>query len=170
MVKLIFLCFLLFVVVMDFSFRKVRNWVVLTGLFVGLLVPAFGFSGLISGLPSLGLGVAAALLLMLPAYIKRWMGAGDVKFFVVLSVWLGFSPALMASFLGGSVLALAHSLVYLVAVWLQRNNNFSMAFSADYLNQSINQFISKNTKKKSIPYAGYMAIACMTWLLLNHKG
>ena len=169
MLKLFFLFFLITIAVMDFTQRRVGNWVVLTGLFVGLLVPVFGFIGLISGLHSLGLGVTVALLLMLPAYIKGWMGAGDVKFFVVLSVWLGFSPALMASFLGGSVLALAHSLVYLLAVWLQRNNNFSMAFPAGYLNQSINKLIAKNTKKKFIPYAGYMAIACMIWLLLNHK-
>ncbi|MBS7351198.1 MAG: prepilin peptidase [Comamonas sp.] len=167
---LFLLVFLIATAVIDFRCRKFRNWMFLTGLLGGLLLPIFGLISLNRDMSSLVLGVAVALLLMLPAYIKGWMGAGDVKFFVVLSVWLGFSPALMASFLGGSVLALAHSLVYLVAVWLQRNNNFSMAFSAGYLNQSINQFISKNTKKKSIPYAGYMAIACMTWLLLNHKG
>lgn len=165
-----FLFFLISTAVTDFIFRKVRNWLMLTSLFIGLLAPVLGSDSFDRGLYSLLLAVTLVLVLMLPFYMKGWMGAGDVKFLVVLATWVGFSTPLAASVLGGSLLAFIHALCYLALQLLNRPACLGCVSLSSNFVKPINSLIGSAERKKSIPYAGYMAVSCIFWLLFIHRG
>lgn len=168
------LLWLIAIAVMDLRIRKVRNWMVLLGLGIGLValagdiqpfqVPAW------KGL----LGMLAAFAALLPFYALRWMGAGDVKFAAVVGLWLGFSPYLLAIWVGGSLLAGLHGLLVLArrklpatpaGIWLQSRLSWrarTVLFSSDDQDEPDSD---PRAVKRSIPYAGYMALTAI-WLVL----
>jgi prepilin peptidase CpaA len=98
----------------DWRTRKIPNWLNLSGVILGLGLNCFllQFHGLLSA--SLGLGLA--LLVYLPLYLVRGMGAGDVKLMAAIGsiagpqIWLGIFLA--TALLGG--------LASLVLVFSQR--------------------------------------------------
>lgn len=156
---------------MDLRLRKVRNWMVLLGLAIGLVALFRGAHPyqvtLLDGL----LGMGVAFVALLPFYALGWMGAGDVKFAAVIGLWLGLSPALLAIWVGGSVLAGLHSLLVLawsalqqrpLGLWLQAQVG-ALAPASKPLELNLN-FVARN-RTRSIPYAGYMAIAAIALMV-----
>lgn len=75
--------------VWDFRFRRIPNWLVLSALILGfgvnILVFGFGYPGLLGSLAGMGL----ALLVYMPLYIIRAMGAGDVKLMAAIGAIIG---------------------------------------------------------------------------------
>jgi prepilin peptidase CpaA len=106
----------------DLHTRRIPNrlvlWGTLTGLILNSFVPsgaglfdaAFGGLGLAQALAGAGAGLA----LLLPMYLLRALGAGDVKLMAMCGAFLGPDAVLEATlltFLCGGVLALAAALV-----------------------------------------------------------
>ncbi len=95
---------LLMASVTDARTRRIPNW--LTGSGVAL---AFAFSlllapGLLQGFQAWWLGLAVGLLLPMPLYLLRVMGAGDVKLLAMVGAFLGPQlawQAVLASFIAG---------------------------------------------------------------------
>jgi len=91
--------------VYDVRFRRIPNWLVLSGLVLGIGLNTFLFewSGLRFSLKGLGLG----LVVYFPLYLLRGMGAGDVKLMAAIGSivgwanWLGIF--LVTAVLGGFV-------------------------------------------------------------------
>jgi prepilin peptidase CpaA len=83
----------------DLRSRKIPNWLTVPGFVVGVAANAFlgGWSGLKSSL--LGTGLAFALLL--PFWLLRSLGAGDLKFAASLGAYFG--PERLIDILIGSV-------------------------------------------------------------------
>lgn len=162
---------LIAIAVMDLRIRKVRNWMVLLGLTIGT-VALFSGAHPFQVTPLNGvLGMLVAFIALLPFYALGWMGAGDVKFAAVIGLWLGPSPALLAIWVGGSVLAGLHGLIVLawsalqhrpLGMWLQTQMG-SVGAPAKPLELHLN-FVARN-RTRSIPYAGYMAVAAIGLLL-----
>ena len=164
------------ITVMDLRIRKVRNWMVLLGLSVGLVAIAVGVQPFqVSIWNGLG-GMLVAFAALLPFYALRWMGAGDVKFPAVMGLWFGLSPNLLFIWVGGSLLAGVHGLLVVLwrrlqwsptASWLQARLPLRMAavFSAPGINNTISA-VGRREIQRSIPYAGYMAIAAI-WIVLS---
>ena len=164
------------ITVMDLRIRKVRNWMVLLGLSVGLVAIAVGVQPFqVSIWNGLG-GMLVAFAALLPFYALRWMGAGDVKFAAVMGLWFGLSPNLLFIWVGGSLLAGVHGLLVVLwrrlqwsptASWLQARLPLRMAavFSAPGINNTISA-VGRREIQRSIPYAGYMAIAAI-WIVLS---
>ena len=162
--------------VMDLRIRKVRNWMVLLGLSMGLAFIAAGVQPFqISIWNGLG-GMLVAFVVLLPFYAMRWMGAGDVKFAAVMGLWFGLSPNLLIIWIGGSLLAGVHGLLVVLwrrlqwssaASWLQARLPLRMAavFSVPGINNTISA-VGRREIQRSIPYAGYMAIAAI-WIVLS---
>ena len=95
------------VCVSDLRSRRIPNWLVLliAGLGLANAVAASSGTGLVRAAASVGVG----LILWLPFYLLRMMGAGDVKFFAAACAWLDPITALRAALLSavfGGVLAL----------------------------------------------------------------
>ncbi|MBB6578871.1 prepilin peptidase CpaA [Comamonas odontotermitis] len=172
----VLLLWLAVVAAMDLHSRKVRNWMVLLGLATGTVALFSGvqpfwvepWSGLV--------GAAAAFAILLPFYALRWMGAGDVKFAAVMGLWFGISPYLLAIWLGGSLLAGLHGMAVLAwrrlqlsvyGGWLQAHLPAPLAASMVPATASPTTTASgKRVIQRSIPYAGYMAIAAI-WVVLR---
>src|SRR4051812_23420093 len=94
--------------IVDLRSRRIPNW-----LTASLLVAGIGLNLWRGGLPGGGLAVAGAalgLLMLLPLYVIRAMGAGDVKLLAGLGALLGphalVSVALYAALVGGLMSAL----------------------------------------------------------------
>lgn len=83
----------------DLRSRRIPNWLTVPGFGAGVAVNAFlnGWSGLKSSL----LGTCLAFALLLPFWLLRSLGAGDLKFAVALGAYTG--PGRLVDILIGSV-------------------------------------------------------------------
>jgi len=73
--------------VLDLKYRRIPNWLTLGALCIGLGVQ-FSRSGA-SGIPVALAGAALGLVVLLPFYVMRAIGAGDVKLLAALGALLG---------------------------------------------------------------------------------
>ena len=163
---------LIAIAVMDFRIRKVRNWMVIVGLLVGLAVLLTDAQPFQLSVGTALLGLLAGFTTLLPLYALGWMGAGDVKFAAVVGLWVGCTPTLGLIWLGASVLAGLHSLVVLAWHRLQASGLgfWLLAHVPSWGNQAMPaplnlQFNARN-RRRSIPYAGYMAVAALALQVL----
>jgi prepilin peptidase CpaA len=91
----------------DVRTRRIPNLLTLPAAGLGLVLHLVlhGREGLFSSLGGLGVG----MLVLLPAYLGRMLGAGDVKLMAALGAWLGWPAtvtAVLCSALAGGLLAL----------------------------------------------------------------
>lgn len=98
----------------DVRARRIPNAIVFAGMLAALAMAALpGGSGLLSASGGLALGLA----FLMPLYVLRLMGAGDVKLLAMVGAFVGAGHILavaIATLLVGGVLALA------VAAWQRR--------------------------------------------------
>jgi prepilin peptidase CpaA len=91
--------------VYDIRFRRIPNWLVLTGLMLGLGLNTFWFQW--RGARTALLGIGLAFLIYFPLYVLRGMGAGDVKLMAAIGAIVGpvywFGIFIVSSLLGGAV-------------------------------------------------------------------
>ncbi|WP_230847691.1 A24 family peptidase [Comamonas testosteroni] len=76
----------------DIRYRRIPNWLILIGGILGV----FSHADILSISPlsvtwgdSL-IGILLVIAVLLPFWIAKVMGAGDIKFLIVLSLWLGW--------------------------------------------------------------------------------
>lgn len=104
----------------DVRYHRIPNPFVFWGAGLGILLNVFMPQGLgfASQLPGGGgflsaiEGLAIGLAVMLPMYLLRAMGAGDVKLMAMVGAFLGpmdVLGAILATFLAGGVLSLAYA-------------------------------------------------------------
>ncbi len=91
----------------DIRYRRIPNWLVLPAVLLGFALNAFLYG--LAGLKYAGLGFGLAVLIYMPLYALRGMGAGDVKLAAALGAFVGWQNWLLlfvfAAVIGG-VLAL----------------------------------------------------------------
>lgn len=173
---LFIIIWLIAIAVMDLRIRKVRNWMVLLGLFMGLAAIAVGAQPFQVSLREGLIGMLVAFAALLPFYALRWMGAGDVKFAAVMGLWFGLSPNLLLIWLGGSLLAGVHGLVVLLwhrlqwsssMGWLQARLPLHVATALAASGRAVRPSSGEPRQiQRSIPYAGYMALMAI-WIFLG---
>lgn len=73
--------------VYDIRFRRIPNWLVLTGLVLGVALNTFLFQW--SGVRASLLGICLAFGIYFPLYLLRGMGAGDVKLMAAIGAIVG---------------------------------------------------------------------------------
>lgn len=158
--KFIWLLLLMAVAVIDFQYRKVKNILIVLMFFLGVFFIFLNknpfYLNIFDGL----VGAGFVFLIFLIFYRFKWMGAGDVKFAGVLGLWMGLSSGLVVVLLGATVFAMLH------AVWeifISRKTSFAIE------KENIKNIFNQKEKNKSIPYAGYMAVAAILWMMSGHK-
>ena len=93
--------------VVDLRWRRIPNWLTLGALVAGLVLQSvrFGTLGVLIALAGAGLGLA----LLLPFYVIRAIGAGDVKLLGAVGALVGphdlVSVAIYTALVGGAISA-----------------------------------------------------------------
>lgn len=95
----------------DFHDYRIKNNLIVTGTVLGIALNTFLFAetGFLDSLIGLGFG----LLLLLPFYLLRIMGAGDAKLLAMIGVFVGQNDILwvfLYTLVAGGLLALVFSL------------------------------------------------------------
>ena len=78
----------------DVRTRTIPNRLTFPALLIGLA--AHGVLGGVDGFKSSLVGMAVAGGVLLPGWLFRWMGAGDVKLMAAVGAWLAWPQALIA--------------------------------------------------------------------------
>ncbi|MFD0669606.1 A24 family peptidase [Ramlibacter sp. MAHUQ-53] len=97
--------------VIDLRSGRIPNWLTVTGMGWGLAFSASQGLGTGAGLATGLAGLATGLAVMLPLYLLRATGAGDVKLMAMTGAFLGTQPMLVTTlfvFIAGGVMALLH--------------------------------------------------------------
>lgn len=153
----------------DVRYHRIPNWLTLGGILTGLCMRhgASGWSGVFNGLDGLMVG----LLLFVPAYLKRGVGAGDVKLIAAAGCFLGPLPTLImvaATLMIGGVLGVG------VLIWHSGLGRFCYRYllmlkillyvgNIDYIPPSVNE-----PARLRFPFA--VAIAAGTGYVLWRQG
>ncbi len=91
----------------DIRFRRIPNWLNLSGMILGFGLNAFFFQ--MHGTVTAGLGLLCAVAIYMPLYLLRGMGAGDVKLMAALGSLVGpgnwFQIFLATAIVGGAAAA-----------------------------------------------------------------
>ncbi|MES2024387.1 MAG: prepilin peptidase [Pseudomonadota bacterium] len=156
----------------DILFRRVPNGVLLLALLAHagyFFVTGHGITG-VDVSQSL-IGGVVGLLIFLPLYIWRVMGAGDVKFLIVLGALLGLK-GLIGAWLLGSLLAGVHAIVFyfsetLVAVMPLGLHRLMQQMANSEVYQRV---LNARQGRQGIPYAAYLAIAVIFSLITTWEG
>jgi Flp pilus assembly protein, protease CpaA len=99
----------------DWRFQRLPNWLTLGGLAAGAAYLLLAGAAPLGGDPLRNwMSAGVALLVLLPPYVFRWMGAGDVKFFLAMGL-LGGAKVLLPAFLFGSLLTGMWALAVVIA-------------------------------------------------------
>ena len=159
-------------VITDLRARIIPNALVLTGALTGILLAGLHPEG-IGFLRALG-GLALGLVIFLPVYFLRAMGAGDVKLMAMTGAFLGYAAvpeaALWVLLMGGA-LALVFALRRSVArrmVGNLREMLFSAAASVQI--RVLPDFSRGPQTAARLPYAVAIALGVTAFLLARHFG
>ena len=93
LLKIALICIVVAAGIYDLRFRKIPNWLNLSGMILGLGMNTLFFG--LHGLAAAALGLICAAMVYLPLYLIRGMGAGDVKLMAAVGAiagpqnWLG---------------------------------------------------------------------------------
>ncbi len=141
----------------DMRSRKVPNRLVLAGAACGTAVAACrGWQGLAAGLGGMLLG----LLLLLPAFMLRLAGGGDVKCLAVIGLFTG-PQLLWVSFLRGAV---AGGLVAMVLLAARRLSHLRRRDGKEASGRVI------LAASWTLPYAGILSLTAALSAVLSQAG
>ena len=168
-VEIALLAVLLVAAVYDVRFRRIPNWISVTGVAIGLALNAFlfGLPGVWLSLGGLGLGFGVYFLL----YLIRAMGAGDVKLMTAVGAMVGwqdwFGIFLVTAILGGVmalILAASHGRI--------QKTLWNVGFILSEMKSGRPAYIAKeeldvrSPKSMGLPHGAVIAVGTVFFLVL----
>ena len=164
--------------VYDVRYRRIPNWLTVTGVVLGLLLnsflyqgisPAvFGFAGLFFALR----GLIVAFVVYLFLYALRAMGAGDVKLMAAVGAVVGwenwFGIFLVTAIVGGVA-----SVVLAIARGRLRKTLFNVGFILSELKSGRPAYLKreeldvKSDKSLGLPHGAVIAVGSIFFLALS---
>lgn len=177
------ICLLAIAAWSDFKARRIPNWLVLSGVVAGLIANGFlpaglglnnafapGGIGWLAALQGMGLGLAV----LLPLYLLRAMGAGDVKLMGMVGAFLGpvhVQGAILFTFLAGGLIALILALRSGMLKRLIQNIKFILM--GGIVKMSVGQLPVMDDLPLSVgklPYGVAIAMGTLGWLVWQRLG
>lgn len=166
----------------DLKSRRISNKLVLAGICAGCLlnIALPEGNGFLSALPGAAgidgalAGLATGFCLMLPMYLLRALGAGDVKLMAMVGAFLGPDAILrvvLATFLAGGMLSLT---VAVHGHQLRRlANNLHTMMLACYFRLAMNEMPAMSAIPESagkMPYAVAIAAGTLACIAIKRSG
>jgi prepilin peptidase CpaA len=154
--------------VIDVRTYRIPNWLTMGGAVLGLLINAFGSQiGLLNALGGLGLG----LVLLLPLWAVRVLGAGDVKLMAMVGAFLGVPEilgALVFSLIAGGLAAAGFALSRRKGLQMLRNVQETVVTSVLTVAAGHAPSLSTMPSIGKLPYAIGICAGCIAWLIYHH--
>ena len=158
--------------VSDYRTRRIPNWLVLAGALYAVIyntaLPPTPHDNILFPLTGLALG----LLLFLPLYLLRAMGAGDVKLLAMVGAFLGPGDtfyAALSTMIAGGVLAILFVLARGKALPMLRNltSVFHLSVVSVASGGAPNLQIAPQASAGKLPYGVAIAIGTIGYLVLH---
>ena len=170
------LAMLLVAAIYDVRFRRIPNWITVTGAAMGLVLNAFLFgppgswfslAGVWFSLRGLGLGFGVYFLL----YVIRAMGAGDVKLMAAVGAMVGWQDWL-GIFVVTAVLGGAMALILMASHGRIRKTLWNVVFILSEMKSGRPAYIKKeeldvrNPKAMGLPHGAVIGVGTVFFLVL----
>lgn len=159
----------------DYRSYRIPNWLTFGGTAVALayalavpFVPGQGFLWAL-------VGMAIGLFLMLPFYMLRAMGAGDVKLMAMIGAFVGgdhIIPIILLSFIVGGTMAIGFA-VYKRVLWRMLGNVKSMTqmlILSAMTGAASSTSVDAGTSGGKLPYGVSIAIGTIGYLVARQLG
>lgn len=159
------LLWLLCVAVYDFRKRRVPNWLVLSGAVLALAILGLGAQPFGVGWMAALAGAAAGFGFLLLFYAMGLMGAGDVKFAGALGLWVG-PYALVPIWIVASLFAGLHGALWLALQRWPLSPRLALILSGP---PSAAVGGTSPSRARFIPYAAYLSLATVAWMLWGRQ-
>ena len=165
---------LLLAAISDCHSHRIPNWIVLFGIGFALIDQCVRWLPLEGPLFTLA-GLVVGLLLFLPLYLLRAMGAGDVKLLAMVGAFLGpadtFRVALATLVVGG---AMAIAFVLIKGTALRMVQNLSAIFQVGFLDvlggHAPSLRVSPTESAGKLPYGVAIAVGTIGYLVFQQLG
>jgi prepilin peptidase CpaA len=159
--------------VIDMRSMRIPNWLTVSGMLLGLAWnTALGSPFYIGFLWALG-GLATGLVLLLPLYVLRVMGAGDVKLMAMVGAFLGLPEILYAvlfTFILGGVFALIYAVAHRSAGRMVGNVLDITRFATFGLMSGVLPSMAMGPSIGKLPYGISIAAGTIAWLAARLLG
>jgi prepilin peptidase CpaA len=158
LLPLLMVPFCTLIAISDVSTRRVPNAWLLSALAVGAVLWCVDWMTGRTGAPWQPLvGFFSGLLVLLPFYAIRWMGAGDVKLFATLGFLLG-AKALLPIWIIASLLAGTYVIYRVLSNYRLRHATQGM-LDADVIRE-----ITAERTRRGTPYAAFLSAGALITL------
>ena len=158
----LFIGWALTVVLFDCFWRRIPNWLVITGLVLACVLAASGCSPFHIALKDAALGLLAGLVALMPFYLMGVMGAADVKVFAALGAWCGVH-ALLGLWIAASVVAGIHALWLIMTAAIKSSRSATAHIVSDDGNneQRARHATFMIGGRRATPYAALLAVSAL---------
>lgn len=158
---LVLLLVVISAVIMDFSTGKVSNYLIVVGLIAGFILQIL-FGGKAQIIYSLA-GAIVPILVLIIVFIIGGIGAGDIKLFSVIGVFIGAKgvfTCIVVSFIIGAVISLG-KIIFSRNLYLYFNNLVNYV-SLTYQSQKIQLY--KRDKNNTIHFTLPILISVLLYM------
>lgn len=158
--------------VYDVRFRRIPNWIALTGLIAGFALNAFLANRVTAGLIHSAFGFALAFGIYFVFYLMHAMGAGDAKLMAAIGAivgpadWLGIF--LLTGLIGG-----VFALVLLLSKGRLKKTLWNVAYLLNEMRQFRAPYVGreeldvKSPKAVTLPHGFTISVACLIFVVAS---
>jgi prepilin peptidase CpaA len=170
--KILLVCTVVIAGLYDLRYRRIPNWLNVSAMSVGVLLNLLLFAG--HGLILAMLGIGCALVVYIPLYLVRGMGAGDVKLMAAVGAiagprnWMGIFIA--TAVLGGFV-----SLIYVLFRRRLHETFWNMTLIVSELTRfrvpavRDSRLDVRSSDALRVPHGALIAVGVITFLFLGQQ-
>ena len=155
--------FIIAAMICDARYRKLPNRLIVSIALLGLVLNT-AFGGLEGGVSSV-LGLVIGFFVLLPFYLFRMLGAGDIKFLGSLGAFLGHELILYATAAGVILAGICSLAILLFGSHEGAGNRWAMMTaklsSFRMLNSDFASHDSLAGARAAVPYGVYLGLAAM---------